>query len=358
MLRIAMQAGLIARNDKTTMDTNTLKQIALQMVAPAKGILAADESAKTIQKRFDKIGLQSNPDTNLAYRKMLFTSPGVEQYLSGVILFDETIRQSIDPSQSSGQVVLPIPKYLENKGILPGIKVDAGAVDLENHPGEKITEGLDGLAARLAEYAKMGAKFAKWRAVITIGEGIPTDDCITENAKRLAQYALLCQQAGIVPIVEPEVLMDGDNTLEVCQEVTTKTLNAVFDQLKEKGAILEGLILKPNMVIAGKNCPTRATNQEIAKATVNTFLEIVPAQVPGIVFLSGGQTPDQATENLYQINLIPGSPWQLSFSYGRALQDEALTIWAGKEENVPAAQKVFLERCKKVSLARAGKLSA
>ncbi len=332
------------------MDTNLLKEIANQMVAAGKGILAADESDKTIQKRFDKIGLTSSPETNLAYRKMLFTTPGAEEYLSGVILYDETIRQSIDG--------IPMPDFLQSKSILPGIKVDKGAVDMENHSGEKITEGLDGLAERLAEYAKMGAKFAKWRAVITIGEGIPTDDCIAENAKRLAQYALLCQQARIVPIVEPEVLMDWSNTLEVCQQVTTRTLNKVFAELKAAGVLLEGMILKPNMVIAGKTSPVQASSQEIAKATVETFKQTVPSEVPGIVFLSGGQTPDQATENLHEINLIPGSPWQLSFSYGRALQDEALMIWAGKQENVEAGQQGFLSRLKKVSLARLGKLSA
>lgn len=322
-----------------------LAQIAKQMVAPGKGILAADESAKTIQKRFDKIGLTSTPETNLAYREMLFTTPGVEEYLSGVILFDETIRQAIDGK--------PMPDYLSEKGILPGIKVDQGTVDFGT--GEKITEGLDGLDERMAEYEKMGAKFAKWRAVITIGPGIPTDDCINENAKRLAEYALICQKNNIVPIVEPEVLMDADNSIDACQEVTQKTLIALFAALKEKGVDLEGVILKPNMVISGKASPAQADSKEIAQKTVATFLETVPAEVPGIVFLSGGQTPDQATENLYEINLIPGSPWQLSFSYGRALQDEALSTWAGKQENVEAAQKVFLERCKKVSLARSGK---
>lgn len=313
-------------------------------MAPGKGILAADESSKTIQKRFDKIGLQSNPETNLVYRKMLFTTPGIEQFISGVILFDETIRQSID-----GQ---SIPKLLESKGIIPGIKVDKGTVDLANFPGEKITEGLDGLKARLEEYKEMGAKFAKWRAVITIGEGIPTDTCIQSNAERLTKYAALCQEQDIVPIVEPEVLMDGSHNLEKCREVTSKTLKAVFDKLKAYQVNLEGIILKPNIVISGKDNPVQASSKEIAEVTVQTFLEVVPKEVPGIVFLSGGQTPDQATENLYEINLIPGSPWQLSFSYGRALQGEALELWGGKEENIEAAQKTFLERCKKVSEAR------
>ncbi len=339
-----------------TMDTNLLETTAGAMVAPKKGILAADESSKTIQKRFDKIGLQSTPETNLGYRKMLFTTPGIEEYISGVILYDETIRQSIDlPAGRQGGV--PIPQYLESKGILPGIKVDQGAVDMPDFPSEKITEGLDGLKERLEEYRKLGAKFAKWRAVITIGQGIPTDACIEENADRLAKYASLCQEAGIVPIVEPEVLMDADNDLNKCREVTTKTLKKVFEKLAEHNVNLEGVILKPNMVISGKKSATQATSKEIATATVETFLETVPKEVPGIVFLSGGQTPDEATVNLSEINLIPGSPWQLSYSYGRALQDEALMTWAGKEENVEAAQKAFLERCKKVSLARSSKIS-
>ncbi|MDO8619610.1 MAG: class I fructose-bisphosphate aldolase [Candidatus Daviesbacteria bacterium] len=331
------------------MDRELLKSIAESMVAPKRGILAADESSKTIQKRFDKIGLVSTPETNLNYRKILFTAPGAEEFLSGVILYDETFRQSIDGT--------PVPQYLESRGILPGIKVDKGAVDMPSSPTEKVTEGLDGLKERLEEYKSLGAKFAKWRAVITIGEGIPTDACIEANAESLALYAKVCQDCGIVPIVEPEVLMDGDNTIEVCRAVTTKTLKVVFAKLAEQGVALEGIILKPNMVISGKKCPTQADSKEIAKATVETLLETVPSQVPGIAFLSGGQSPDQATEDLYEINQIQGSPWKLAYSYGRALQGEALEIWAGKEENIEAAQKAFLERGKKVSLARQGKLS-
>ncbi len=331
------------------MDINILKTTAQAMVSKGKGVLAADESSGTIQKRFDKIGLKADPDINLSYRKVLFATPGIEEYISGVILYDETIRQSIDGT--------PVPQFLESKGILPGIKVDKGAVDMPNFPGEKITEGLDGLKKRLEEYKALGAKFAKWRAVITIGEKIPTDTCIESNAESLARYAALCQEQGIVPIVEPEVLMDADNGLRVCQEVTKKTLEIVFARLKAHKVILEGIILKPNMVISGKKSPTQANSKEIAKATVETFLETIPSEVPGIVFLSGGQTPDQATENLYEINIIPNSPWQLSFSYGRALQDEALTTWAGKEENIEVAQKAFAERSRKVSLARSGKLS-
>lgn len=330
------------------MDINILKQTAFAMVAPGKGILAADESTKTIQKRFDKIGVQSTPETNLAYRKMLFTTAGIEEILSGVILYDETIRQEIN-----GQ---PVPKYLESRGILPGIKVDKGAWKMANFPEEKITEGLDGLRDRLTEYKEMGAKFAKWRAVITIGEGIPTDTCIEANAESLAQYAALCQEQDIVPIVEPEVLMDGSHDFKKCKEVTTKTLKTVFDRLTAHKVSLEGTILKPNMVISGQEAPIQASANEVAAATIETFLQVVPKEVPGIVFLSGGQTPDEATENLAAINQI-GGPWQLSFSYGRALQDEALKTWAGKEENVPAAQKAFLERCKKVSQARSVKPS-
>lgn len=327
------------------MNTTQLKDIANSLVAPGKGILAADESSKTIQKRFDRIKLQSTPETNLAYRKMLFTTPGVERFLSGVILYDETIRQKID-----GQ---PIPKYLGSRGILPGIKVDKGAWRMANFPGEKITEGLDNLRDRLTEYSQMGAKFAKWRAVIAIGEGIPTDTCIESNAEVLGRYAAFCQEQDIVPIVEPEVLMDGVHDLEKCKEATARTLKAVFAKLTAHKVVLEGMILKPNMVISGKESATQASAQEIAKATLETFKEVVPAQVPGIVFLSGGQTPDEATENLVEINKI-GGPWQLSFSYGRALQDEALTAWAGKEENTQAAQKAFYERAKKVSQVRTG----
>ena len=326
------------------MNIGVLKSTANQMVASAKGILAADESAKTIQKRFDKIGLTSDPNTNLAYRKMLFTTHGIENYISGVILFDETLRQSIDG--------VLMPEYLSKKGILPGIKVDKGAVDLPDSPGEKITEGLDGLKERLIEYARLGAKFAKWRAVITIGPNIPTDKCIEANADVLAKYASLCQEQEIVPIVEPEVLMDADNTIQICKDATNRTLKALFTKLAEQNVNLEGIVLKTNMVISGKKSPVQASAQEVAKETVETFLNTVPKEIGGIVFLSGGQTPDQATENLAEINKVAGSPWQLSFSYGRALQDEALMAWAGKNENVEGAQKVFLERVKKVSEAR------
>lgn len=325
------------------MDITTLTNIAKSLVAPRKGILAADESTKTIQKRFDKIAIASTPQSNLAYRHMLFSTPAIEQYISGVILYDETIRQTKDG--------IAIPKLLENKGILPGIKVDKGAWKLVNFPEEKVTEGLDELRDRLTEYRKLGAKFAKWRAVITIGKNIPTEAAILANAHALVRYAALCQEQDIVPIVEPEVLMDGDHDLKRCAAVTAQTLVVVYEQLKLYKVLLEGILLKPNMVIPGKESTTQVSAEEIAQATVDTLKETVPAEVPGIVFLSGGQTSDQATENLAAINKI-GGPWQLSYSYGRALQDEALTAWAGKEENIKAAQRAFLDRAQKVSKAR------
>lgn len=329
------------------MDINTLKQTVKALLNPTKGILAADESSKTIQKRFEKIGLESNPETNLAYRKMLFTTPGVEEFLSGVILYDETIRQSIDG--------IPVPEYLEGKGILPGIKVDKGAVDLPNFPGEKITEGLDGLKARLEEYKGMGAKFAKWRAVITIGDGIPTETCLDANGEVLARYAAITQNGGLVPIIEPEVVRDGSHDLKKCADVTAWMLKRVFQRIEAHKVALEGLILKTNMATAGEDNPNQATADEVAKATVDVLLESVPKELPGVVFLSGGQSADMATDNLQAINNI-GGPWQLSFSFARALQGEALELWTGKDENVISAQKAFLEVTKKVSLARAGKL--
>lgn len=330
------------------MDIATLKQTVKALLNPTKGILAADESSKTIAKKFEKIGIESNPDTNLSYRKMLFTTPGIEEFLSGVILYDETIRQSIDG--------VPVAKYLESKGILPGIKVDKSAVDLPNFAGEKITEGLDGLKARLQEYAQMGAKFAKWRAVITIGDGIPTETCLDANGEVLARYAAITQSAGLVSIIEPEVVRDGSHDLQKCAEVTTQTLKAVFEKIKAHKVALSGLLLKTNMVTAGEDNPNQATADEVAKATVEALLESVPKELPGVVFLSGGQNADMATDNLQAINNI-GGPWQLSFSFARALQGEALEIWHGQDENVTSAQKAFLEVTKKVSLARQSKIS-
>ena len=327
-----------------------LHETARAIVADHKGILAADESTGTIKKRFDSIGVESTEENRRFYRQLLFTAPGIEEYIGGVILYDETIRQSSDDDTSLAEI-------LAAKGVIPGIKVDTGAHDHAGFPGEKVTEGLDGLRARLEEYRSLGARFAKWRAVITIGDGIPTDGNIRANAHALARYAGLCQEAGIVPIVEPEVLMDADNTLEECWEVTTRTLHETFDALYEEGLDLQGLLLKPNMVISGKRCAQQATSDQIAQATVDCFLGVVPAAVPGIVFLSGGQSEVQATENLNAINRI-GGPWVLSYSYGRALQASALEAWRGDPANAEAAQSVFIHRARMNSLAVAGEWRA
>ena len=332
------------------MAANELHEIARAIVADHKGILAADESTGTIKKRFDSIDVESSEENRRFYRRLLFTAPGIEESIGGVILYDETIRQRADDGTSFAEV-------LASKGVIPGIKVDTGAHDHAGYPGEKVTEGLDGLRARLEEYRSLGARFAKWRAVITIGDGIPSDGNIRANAQALARYAALCQEAGIVPIVEPEVLMDADNTLEVCRKVTTRTLHETFDALYQDGLDLQGLLLKPNMVISGKVCPQQAGAEEIAQTTVDCFLEVVPAAVPGIVFLSGGQSEVQATENLNAINQI-GGPWALSYSYGRALQASALEAWAGDPANAEAAQAVFAHRARMNSLAVRGEWSA
>jgi fructose-bisphosphate aldolase, class I len=332
------------------MGAHELHDTAQAIVADHKGILAADESTGTIKKRFESIGLESTEENRRAYRNLLFTTPGFEEYIGGVILYDETIRQSTDDGT-------PFPELLAAKSVVPGIKVDTGAKPLALHPGETVTEGLDGLRERLAEYVELGAKFGKWRAVISIGEGIPTDACLRANAHALARYAALCQEAGIVPIVEPEVLMDGDHTLEICWEVTTRTLHETFDALYEQGIDLQGTLLKPNMVISGKDCPQQASSDEVARATVDCFHGVVPAAVPGIVFLSGGQTEVQATENLNAINQL-GGPWPLSFSYGRALQASALEAWGGDPANVEAGQRAFLHRARMNAAAVAGEWSA
>lgn len=329
------------------MDKQLLQSVAKALVAPGKGILAADESTGTIAKRFAKIEIPSTPDTRRAYRNLLFTTAGVEAFISGVILFDETIRQAADDGT-------PFPQLLAIKGIIPGIKVDTGAKDLAGFPGEKVTEGLDGLRERLVEYRGLGARFAKWRAVITIGAGIPTAACINANAHALARYAALCQEVGLVPIVEPEVLMDGDHTIERCDQVTTATLYNLYAALHEHRVWLEGTLLKPNMVLSGKSCPQQAGVQEVAAATVRCLRATVPAAVPGIVFLSGGQTAVTATAHLNAMNQIGPHPWQLSFSYGRALQDSPLTTWKGKPDNVPAAQKAFYQRSRLNGAARHG----
>jgi fructose-bisphosphate aldolase class I len=327
-----------------------LNAIARSIVADNKGILAADESTGTIKKRFDSIGIESTEESRRAYRDLLFTTPGCEDFVGGVIMYDETIRQA----SADGT---PFATLLASKGVVPGIKVDTGAQELAGHPDEKVTEGLDGLRARLAEYHELGARFSKWRAVITIGDGIPSEACLHVNAHALARYAALSQEAGIVPIVEPEVLMDADNTLERCYEVTARTLQAVFEELDVQGIALDGMLLKPNMVISGKQCPTQASSSEIAEATIDCFLRHVPAIVPGIVFLSGGQSEVEATENLDAIGRA-GGPWPLSFSYGRALQASALEAWRGDPGNVEPAQSVFLHRARMNALAAGGEWNA
>jgi fructose-bisphosphate aldolase, class I len=332
------------------MAVQDLNTIARAIVADNKGVLAADESTGTIKKRLDSIGVESTEETRRSYRNLLFTTPGFEEYVGGVILYDETIRQASDDGT-------PFAQLLESKGVVPGIKVDTGAQDLAGYPGEKVTEGLDGLRARFAEYHELGARFSKWRAVITIGDGLPTDACLHVNAHALARYAALSQEAGIVPIVEPEVLMDADNTIERCHEVTSRTLDLVFAELGRQGVALEGMLLKPNMVISGKQCPTQATSEQVAAQTVDCFLRYVPAMVPGIVFLSGGQSEVEATENLDAINRV-GGPWPLSFSYGRALQASALRAWGGDAANVEAAQTAFLHRARMNALAAAGDWNA
>ncbi len=326
-----------------------LEQTAKAMVAQSKGILAIDESFPTIEKRFKSIGIESTEENRRAYRDLLITNPGSAEYISGMILFDETIRQAT----SDG---IPFSKALIDQGIMPGIKVDQGAKDLAGHLGEKVTEGLDGLRERLAEYRDLGAKFAKWRAVITIGKGIPTNGCIHANAHALARYAALCQEAGIVPMVEPETLMDADNNIDTCYDVTEKTLNSLFSELENQGVTIEHTILKVNMVISGKLCPEQAGVDEVAEKTVKCLKATVPSSLPGIVFLSGGQSAELATAHLNAMNAAnPDLPWPLSFSYGRALQEPCLKAWEGKTENVGAAQKALLHREKCNSLACNGK---
>jgi len=328
-----------------------MEKTAQAMVAKGKGILAIDESFPTIKKRFDAIGVESTEENRRAYRDLLITAPGGADYISGMILFDETIRQATADGT-------PFPRALHDAGIMTGIKVDAGAKDLAGHPGEKVTEGLDGLRDRLAEYRELDARFAKWRAVITIGDGIPGNACIEANAHALARYAALCQEAGIVPMVEPEVLMDADNTIERCFDVTLHTLKTVFNELYRQGVSMEHTILKTNMVISGKQCPTQAGVQEVADLTVRCLRNAVPAALPGIVFLSGGQSAQLATEHLNAMNAAyPGLPWPLSFSYGRALQEPALKLWAGKAENVDAAVEALLHREKCNSMACLGQYS-
>ena len=331
---------------------NDIQDIAQAMVAKGKGILAADESTPTCTKRFESINVESTEENRNAYRGMLFTADGIENHISGVILFDETIRQST----INGSI--PFPEHLSTLGIIPGIKVDKGAKQLANSDDEKITEGLDGLRDRLKEYYELGARFAKWRAVITIGEDIPTAYCISANAHALARYAALCQEQGLVPIVEPEILMNGDHTIEESYQLTTETLYTVFYELASQGVELEGMVLKPNMVLSGYDNTEQASVQDVAEMTVDCFLNTVPAAVPGIAFLSGGQSDELATAHLNAMNQIDGTPWNLTFSYGRALQAPALKTWAGETKNVTAAQEALMKRAYFNGLATKGEYSA
>ncbi len=333
------------------MNAQELEKTARSLVPEGKGILAADESFGTIGKRFEAVGVESSEDSRRDYREMLFTTPGIGDYLAGVILFDETIRQKA----SDGRLMTEIH---EEQGVIPGIKVDGGAKEMALSPGEKLTEGLDGLRERLQEYREMGARFAKWRAVITIGDGIPTQNCIDANAFVLARYAAACQEQDIVPIVEPEVLIDGDHSIEQCDEVTEKTLRATFARIFEAGVHLKGMLLKPNMVISGKDASEQAGVEEVARRTVECLSRSVPAAVPGIVFLSGGQSDKQATAHLNAMNkLYDNLPWEISFSYARALQDFPMKTWRGDAGNVEAAQKAFYHRLKMNGAARYGSYS-
>ena len=331
---------------------NDIQDIAQAMVAKGKGILAADESTPTCTKRFESINVESTEENRNAYRGMLFTADGIENHISGVILFDETIRQST----INGSI--PFPEHLSTLGIIPGIKVDKGAKQLANSDDEKITEGLDGLRDRLKEYYELGARFSKWRAVITIGEDIPTAYCISANAHALARYAALCQEQGLVPIVEPEILMNGDHTIEESYGLTTETLYNVFYELAAQGVEMEGIVLKPNMVLSGYDCSEQASVKEVAEMTVDCFFNTVPAAVPGIAFLSGGQSDELATAHLNAMNQIDGTPWNLTFSYGRALQAPALKAWSGSAENIPTAQEALMKRAIFNGLATKGEYSS
>lgn len=330
------------------MNINVLETTANALVADGKGILAIDESSGTIKKRFDSIGVESTAENRRSYRELLITTPGGGEFISGMILFDETLRQA----EKAGT---PFTQSLERQGIIPGIKVDTGAKDLAGHPGEKVTEGLDGLRERLSEYRELEARFAKWRGVITIGDTLPSSACLEANAHALARYAALCQEADIVPIVEPEVLMDGDHTIERCYEVTEATLRTVFNALCGQGIALEGTILKASMVLSGQSCPQQAGVQEVAEQTVRCLRNSVPAAIPGIVFLSGGQSATVATAHLNAMNAMGTHPWALSFSYGRALQEPALKAWNGDSTNSKAAQDVLFHREKMNSAACFGR---
>ena len=334
------------------MQLDTLESTAQEMVAPGRGILAMDESTGTCTSRFEKLGVESTESTRLSYREMLVTTPELSRYISGAILFDETLRQKV-----TGEV--PFAEYLDRVGIVPGIKVDMGAKALAGHPGEKVTEGLDGLRERLQEYVSLGARFAKWRAVITIGEGIPSDACIMANAHSLARYAALCQESGVVPIVEPEVLMDGAHTIDTCRTETEKTLSVVFDELHEQGVALSGIVLKPNMVISGKDSTEQADINEVAEQTVRCLMTTVPSEVPGIAFLSGGQTDEQATQHLNRMNQLDIEvPWRLTFSYGRALQQAPMKAWSGDDSKRGEVHGKTLQRALVNAYASKGEYTA
>ena len=335
------------------MNAQALIETAGTLVAGDKGLLAMDESNSSCNKRFARLGIPQTVEARRAYREMIMTTPRLGECVSGVILYDETIRQQ----KKDGT---PFVKVITDAGIIPGIKVDTGAKEMAGHPGEKITEGLDGLRVRLKEYSQMGARFAKWRAVITVGDGIPSRGCIEANAQALARYAALCQEAGLVPVVEPEVLMDGGHTLERCAQVTEEVLRTVFNQLYTQRVVLEGMILKPNMVVPGLTCPQQEDVSEVADATVRCLLRAVPAAVPGIAFLSGGQPGELASARLNAMNVRFKSrlPWALAFSFARAIQQPALEIWLGKETNVKAAQQALLHRARCNRAARRGEYTA
>ncbi len=331
------------------MSIDQLAETAQAMVAAGKGIIAIDESNNTIKKRFDGVGIECSEENRRAYRELLLTTPKLGDYISGAILYDETLRQKTKAG-------VPFAEVMRKAGIIPGIKVDKGPVPLAGFPGEVVTEGLDGLRDRLKEYAQLGARFAKWRAVITIGEDAPSGTCIEANSHALARYAALCQEAGIVPMVEPEILMDGDHDLETCYEVTEVTLRSLFGALYDQNVMLEGTILKASMVIAGKDAAEQASIEEVAEATIRCLKATVPASLPGIVFLSGGQTDEQSTAHLDAMNRMGGLPWPLSFSYGRAMQSAALKLWSKDiANNVAAAQQTVYARAKDNGLAALGK---
>ena len=336
------------------MDINKLSAIAKRLVSNNKGVLAADESSPTIKKRFDSIGIESTENNRRDYRELLFSTNGIEDYISGIILYEETLFQK----SQNGNLLIDL---LKNKKIIPGIKVDKSTKDMTGFKDEKITEGLDGLYERIANYQSQGAEFTKWRAVITIGNLIPTNECIELNAIYLARYALISQEVGLVPIVEPEILMDGDHSINSCYEATNKTLSEVFNQLDKHKVNLSGILLKPNMVLSGKESSDRANKNQVAEMTLKCFKDTIPKNVPGIIFLSGGQSDLESIDNLDAINKLAkqtgNMPWELSFSYGRGLQSSTLNKWNGNSDNVQIAQKEFIDRCKMVSDARNGQLS-